>query len=268
LSDRQRVPTAAALIAVLLVIVVWTPAWGLFAFLQVFIGVALWEFYNLARRRRLRPQRWIGLATAGLIGASFVTPRMPLDMALFLGLLACAAYFVFFFETVEKLAVFPSAVSLTYFGALYVALPVNFLYWIRLQQGREAILFLLVVIFMGDTGAFLFGKRFGRRKMTPIASPNKTWEGAAAGLAAALAGALAARALFFPAVGVVVASVCGVLTHAAAQLSDPFESLFKRAAGVKDSSNLLPGHGGFLDRLDSYFLAAPFFYYFVRLFWK
>ncbi len=268
MSDRQRVPTAVALLAVLLSLVVWAPAWVLFVFLQIFIAVALWELYNLARRRRLRPQRWIGLATAGLIGASFMTPRVPLAMALFLGLLAAGVHFVWSFNTVEKLAVFPSAVSLTLFGALYVALPMNFLYWIRVEQGREAVLFLLIVIFMGDTGAFLVGKNIGRHPMTPIASPRKTWEGALAGLAAAVAGALAARALFFPSVSLIAAAACGVLTQAAAEVSDPFESLFKRAAGVKDSSNLLPGHGGFLDRIDSYLLAAPFFYYFVLYFWK
>ncbi|MDD8027250.1 MAG: phosphatidate cytidylyltransferase [Acidobacteriota bacterium] len=268
MSDSQRVPTAIGLLAALLSVIVWAPAWSFFALIQVFIAIALWEFYNLARRRRLRPQRLVGLATAGLIGASFICPQISLALALFLGFLACDISCVISFNTVEKLAVFPSAVSLTLFGAVYVALPMNFLYWIRIENGREGILFLLVVIFMGDTGAFLIGKRFGRHPMTPIASPHKTWEGAAAGLAAALAGALAARALFFPSVGIAAAAACGVLVHAAAQISDPFESLFKRAVGVKDSSNLLPGHGGFLDRMDSYLLAAPFFYYFVRLFWK
>ncbi len=104
--------------------------------------------------------------------------------------------------------------------------------------------------------------------MTPLASPHKTWEGGAGGLLFAALAALAVRTLFLPQVPLFLALLCGVLVHAAAQLSDPLESLFKRAAGVKDSSNLLPGHGGFLDRLDSLLLAAPFFYYFVFLFWK
>jgi phosphatidate cytidylyltransferase len=69
-------------------------------------------------------------------------------------------------------------------------------------------------------------------------------------------------------IGLWQAALCGVCVHAVAQLSDPLESLFKRAAGVKDSSNFLPGHGGFLDRIDSMILAAPFYYYFIRFFWK
>src|SRR4030042_1785065 len=104
--------------------------------------------------------------------------------------------------------------------------------------------------------------------MTPPASPNKTREGSVGGIRLAVLAALAARQLWFPEVGLAPALVCGALVHAAAQVSDPLESLFKRAVGVKDSSNFLPGHGGFLDRIDSFLLAAPFFYYFVKFFWK
>jgi phosphatidate cytidylyltransferase len=124
------------------------------------------------------------------------------------------------------------------------------------------------VIFLGDSGGYLFGKLIGKHKMTPLASPNKTWEGSLGGLAFGALGALAARQILLRDIGLWQALVCGVLVHAAAQVSDPLESLFKRAVGVKDSSNFLPGHGGFLDRVDSFLLAAPFFYYFVKLFWK
>jgi phosphatidate cytidylyltransferase len=124
------------------------------------------------------------------------------------------------------------------------------------------------VIFLGDTGAYLIGKAFGRHKMAPIASPNKTWEGCAGGLLFALIASLAARFLFFPAVPILRAAFTGIVVHAAAQVSDPLESLFKRAVGVKDSSNLLPGHGGFLDRIDSFLLAAPLFYYLVQYLWR
>jgi phosphatidate cytidylyltransferase len=126
----------------------------------------------------------------------------------------------------------------------------------------------MAVIFIGDTGAFFVGKSLGRHPMTPIASPHKTWEGAGGGLLTAGLAAWAAREIFLPGIPVFDAVVAGLAVSVVAQISDPLESLFKRAAGVKDSSNMLPGHGGFLDRIDSLILAAPFFYFLVRYLWK
>jgi phosphatidate cytidylyltransferase len=104
--------------------------------------------------------------------------------------------------------------------------------------------------------------------MTPVASPNKSWEGSAGGILFACLGALAARELLLPDVVLWRALLLAVLVHAAAQVSDPLESLFKRAVGVKDSSNVFPGHGGFFDRIDSLILASPLFYYLVGILWK
>jgi phosphatidate cytidylyltransferase len=135
-------------------------------------------------------------------------------------------------------------------------------------MGPFYLYFLAAVVFLGDTGAFFIGRPFGRHKMTPIASPNKSWEGSAGGFLFAVAGALAARLILLPAVPVATVILTALVVHAAAQVSDPLESLFKRAVGVKDSSNRLPGHGGFLDRIDSLILAGPLFYFIVRTIWK
>jgi phosphatidate cytidylyltransferase len=268
MSDRQRTPTALVLLTLLFVLVQWGPDWAFWGVLQAVIGAALWEFYNLARRRRWRPQRALGLVLALLIGASFFIRGFHLDQAIFVGLLLGGVYFLLAFNTLEKTAVFPPAFALTFAGALYVALPTNYLYLIRLGHGQAHLYFLFGVIFLGDTGAYLIGKSIGRHKMTPIASPNKTWEGCAGGLLFAVIASVAARFLFFPALSLATAALTGVVVHAAAQVSDPLESLFKRAVGVKDSSNLLPGHGGFLDRIDSFLLAAPLFYYLLQYLWK
>ncbi len=136
------------------------------------------------------------------------------------------------------------------------------------MYGAPYLYFLFAVIFLGDTGAFFIGKPFGKHKMTPVASPNKSWEGSAGGILFACLGAWAAREILFPDLALGKALLIAVLVHAAAQASDPMESLFKRAVGVKDSSNLLPGHGGFLDRIDSLILASPLFYYLVGILWK
>ncbi len=149
-----------------------------------------------------------------------------------------------------------------------MAFPLGFIFWIRQDDGPFCLYFLAAIVFLGDSGAFFIGKPFGRHKMTPIASPNKSWEGSAGGFLFAAAGAVLARFILLPKLSLLTAIVTALVVHAAAQVSDPLESLFKRAVGVKDSSNRLPGHGGFLDRVDSLILASPLFYYIVKLVWK
>jgi phosphatidate cytidylyltransferase len=265
----RRLRTAVLLLVPLFLVIQFGSRLLLFIVLQVFILAALLEFFGLARKKRLHPQVPLGLIIALLISLSFYfRSSFPLDASLFAALLLTAVFFVISFRRVEQLPYFPQAIALTFFGAFYVSFPMNYLYLITLEWGVYAFYFLCAVIFLGDSGAFLFGKLIGRHKMTPLASPHKTWEGSVGGIAFAVLGALVARQLLLKDIGLWTALVCGALVHAAAQVSDPLESLFKRAVGVKDSSNFLPGHGGFLDRVDSFLLAAPVFYYFVKFFWK
>lgn len=138
------------------------------------------------------------------------------------------------------------------------------LFHIYLIWAKDKWFFYLIVfiISVGDTAAYIFGTAFGKHKIYPAASPNKSWEGF---FAALVAGAIAALPGIYLKVDPYVLLILGFMTCLVAQISDPFESLFKRAAGVKDSSSLIPGHGGVLDRIDSYIFAAPVYYY--LLFW-
>jgi len=140
------------------------------------------------------------------------------------------------------------------------------------ENGPALLLFLFFAVWAGDIAALYIGKLFGRHKMAPHLSPGKTWEGAAASLAASalsalfliwLAGFLAnhgVNALSYPG-SIVHWLILAVLLNAAAQLGDLVESGLKRGAGVKDSGTLLPGHGGMLDRIDALLLAAPLLWY-------
>lgn len=141
------------------------------------------------------------------------------------------------------------------FGALYLALPVVAFDQLRARDPWLVVL-LLATVWLTDTGAFLFGSKWGRRKLAPEVSPNKTWEGAWGGL---LLGLLAAGLCSWWRLGVLEPSwlFAGLVISVSGQLGDLFESMFKRFAGVKDSGTLLPGHGGMLDRLDSLIVAAP-----------
>ncbi|HBB66931.1 MAG: hypothetical protein A2X28_05210 [Elusimicrobia bacterium GWA2_56_46] len=130
-----------------------------------------------------------------------------------------------------------------------------------IRPDGEALTFMLIVtVWVMDTAAYAFGRFFGKKQLSTI-SPKKTWEGALAGFASAILTALLFRAFMKEPVSVLFAATSGVLIGVFGQLSDIAESMIKRAAGAKDSSSLLPGHGGVLDRFDSYIFLAPVIYY-------
>jgi len=267
-SLRKRVPTALFLLLLVFSVIQFSPRLVFFLFTQVVILASLFEFYNLFRLKKLFPQRTLGILLALIISASFYFAKFPLELALFLCLLLSGLYYVISFNTLEKLVTFPTSVSLTLFGPLYLSFTLNYFYSLKEERGPFYIYFLFAVIFLGDSGAYFFGKLWGRRKMVPLASPRKTWEGSFGGILFAVLGALLARQVLLRSVPLWKALVSGMLIHAVAQLSDPLESLFKRGVGVKDSSKVLPGHGGVLDRIDSLILGAPFFYYLIKFFWS
>ncbi|MDH7512286.1 MAG: phosphatidate cytidylyltransferase [Clostridiales bacterium] len=261
-------PTALVLIGLFFLLIQFGTRLVIFLVLQAIILAALVEFYSLARKKKLRPQGVLGVVLSLLIGLSFFfRPAVTLDLALFSVLFITGVYYLYSFTRLEQLPFFTQSVAVTFFGPLYLSFTLNYLFLLRFERGPFFIYFLCSVIFLGDTGAYFFGKIFGRHKMAPLASPNKTWEGSLGGIVFGVLGAWLAQAVLLQDVELWRALVCGALVHAVAQMSDPLESLFKRAVGVKDSSNLLPGHGGVLDRIDSLILASPFFYYLIRYLW-
>jgi phosphatidate cytidylyltransferase len=127
--------------------------------------------------------------------------------------------------------------------------------------------FLIFVIAIGDSAAYFLGKAFGKHKIYPVASPNKSLEGLIAAVIFAAGSGWLSVILFPVEVKVWMAVVTGAIIGGLSQVSDPIESLFKRAANKKDSSSLLPGHGGILDRVDSYIFCAPVLFYIIDYFW-
>lgn len=268
MSLRKRVPTALILLAFVFVCIYFLPMLGFFLVLQVLILAALFEFYNLSLKRQLFPKKTFGIVIALIISSSFLFEEVSLELALFVSFFLGAVYFLVTFNKLEKLRHFFSSIAITFFGALYLSFTLNFFYPLRVERGSFYIYFLLAVIFLGDTGAYFFGKLWGQHSQVPMASPKKTWEGSFGGILFAAGGAFVSQQILLPEIPLGKAILCGILVHVVAQISDPLESLFKRAVGVKDSSNVLPGHGGVLDRVDSLILAAPFFYFYINYFWK
>ncbi len=266
---KKRLPTAIVLLGFFFLVIQFGSRTLIFAVLQAVILAALLEFYALAEKKKLHPQSVLGAVLAVLLGLAFFWPgSVPLGLALFVVIFLTGAYYLFTFTRVEHLPYLTQSIAVTFFGVIYLSFTLNHLFLLRSERGPFIFYFLCAIILLGDTGAYLVGVSLGRHKMAPLASPNKTWEGFVGGIVFGVLGALAAWALLLRDVNLGLALGTGAAVHAVAQMSDPLESLFKRAVGVKDSSNILPGHGGFLDRFDSFILAGPFFYYIVRYFWK
>ena len=131
------------------------------------------------------------------------------------------------------------------------------------QWGGYTVLVIFASIWMCDSAAYFAGRAFGKNKLFERVSPKKTWEGAVAGLIGAVAAFIAGKLLVLPYLGLLEAGVCGAIVGIAGQMGDLAESLLKRDAGVKDSSALIPGHGGVLDRFDSLLLSSPLLFLFL-----
>ncbi len=225
---------------------------------------ALWEFYRLAERIGLSVAKTVGmLAGAALLlwWSAFQGHGAALDPGVSV-VVGCLIVFVFLaslaplFAGVELPAALGGA-SGTVFGVLSIALPATAMCALRIVSPR-AVLLLFLLVWGCDSCAYYFGKNFGRRKLAPRVSPNKTWEGTIAGLiGGTLIGAAAGPWWVFPELGPARGALAGALATSAGQLGDLVESLWKRGAGVKDSGTFLPGHGGFYDRIDSLLYAAP-----------
>ncbi|HEY7533057.1 MAG TPA: phosphatidate cytidylyltransferase, partial [Nitrospiraceae bacterium] len=157
--------------------------------------------------------------------------------------------------------------AVTVFGVIYIGIAFSYLLSIRaFHQGEYLLLFILLITWMADTGAYYVGKMFGRHLLAPTISPKKTVEGLIGGLTFAVITAYVTRS-WIPAdsVGLISSVILGSLLTLAGLAGDLVESAIKRSTGAKDSSRLLPGHGGMLDRIDSLLFTAPTFYYYIRI---
>jgi phosphatidate cytidylyltransferase len=159
--------------------------------------------------------------------------------------------------------VLPSAAA-ALFAVLYVGVPLGAVVAVRTMGGREAVLLLVATIVVSDSAQYYTGRAFGRAPLAPAISPKKTREGAIGGVAFGTAAMTLGGRFVFPAVPPAVLAVAALAVVCFGMVGDLFESLLKRSAGIKDSSTLIPGHGGILDRIDSWLFAGPVYYFFVR----
>jgi len=225
--------------------------------------LALQEYLRMALPSTRRLEQNLALVAGAVLTATLSLVSVPAGCALLVILfLVFGTLFLFRFQSLET--VMPQ-LSLLLLGLVYVPLLLGHLPLLHAQeQGKAWIFFVMFLVMASDSCAYFSGMRFGRNKLYPAISPNKSVEGALGGLAGGVAAALLVRAWFFnPSLGWFDAVLLGVGLGAASQVGDLFESMLKRSFGVKDSGSLIPGHGGMLDRLDSLLFAYPLAYYYV-----
>jgi len=249
-----RILTGLLLAPLVILAYLFGPEWGKAALLIAAGGLCLAELFAMALPEHAL-ERWVGVALGTAIQTSmWLAPESEIGDWL-PALVVPALLVVLRPEPIDKAAF---RVCVLWAGLLYVVVP--FSYGVGIAIVPEPwILYVLGVVWCGDTGAYFVGRAFGKRKLHPKVSPKKTVEGAIGGLVGSVGGGCVLIALLGLPLAPWKVLVLSALGGALAQLGDLTESLLKRACGVKDSGTLLPGHGGMLDRVDGVIFAFPFF---------
>ena len=256
-----RVLSALVLLPIVVGTVWYLPPWGTLALALVAAALAFAEFATLAAALGAHVPRAVSGVAVLAVCAALGSGRIPLDLVLLtaafvVGVLAVAG-------GPPGPAVLRDAAA-ALFPVLYIGLPLGALAAVRAFSGREAVLLLMVTMVVSDSAQYYTGRALGRRALAPAISPKKTVEGAIGGLVFGTAVMVAGSLWIFPAASLTIVLLAGLAIVALGMVGDLFESLLKRSAGVKDSSHLIPGHGGVLDRIDSWLFAGPAFYVFAK----
>jgi phosphatidate cytidylyltransferase len=256
-AHKQRLITGLILGAVLFITLSIGPFWSWCLLVGIAATVGLWEFQRLLFDAPLTTSWQIFYLAAGLL--------LPVGAALEGSAgLHCGFFVAFFIGLVAFLLSSPNDPKVMHYLARFVLgwfyVPYLLSYVLLLgaaENGRLWLFLVLVIILPGDTGAFYGGRRWGRHKLYEQVSPKKTIEGSIVGLFAGILSAVCFSTFFSIGLSAPESALCGLVLGMIGQMGDLVESMFKRISGKKDSSNLLPGHGGLLDRLDSLLPAFP-----------
>ena len=255
---KKRVITA--LLGILLLIaVVWFGTPWFTIFVAIWGLLAVFEFYRMAAVSKMPLLTYFGLIWTLLF---ILSPHFRYDFLMPLLLTSAVVLsLICLLLLPQKERAFTSW-AWTMAGILYVGWLLSYFVALRgLDAGRDWVFFALFTTFGSDTAAFFGGRALGRHRLAPRISPGKTWEGAIAGVFGAIIVSLLFTMLVPLSYGQAI--LLGLLVSVFGQLGDLVESLLKRNMGVKDSGKLLPGHGGFLDRIDSVVFAGVVVYYYV-----
>jgi phosphatidate cytidylyltransferase len=260
----KRVITGVIAIPLVLGIVMYGSPLLFFGFVTAIVLAASYEYFSMVSKMGVESFPVEGGALCFLLLLELYLGSQSIH--LFASLIPVTLFATWFFRGNDvRVALDP--IAYTTLGVFYIAgLGGYFLLIHNLEGGSQMIMFLLLLIWAGDAAAYYVGRNLGKHKLTPSVSPNKTVEGAIANVIGTLLAAFIAKSWFVEEFSLthclIVAFICGII----GQFGDFSESLIKRNCRVKDSGSLIPGHGGFLDRIDSLLFAGPAFYFYHQLF--
>lgn len=263
----KRWLTGVVLVPPLIGVVGYLPSWCFLALIAGVAAIALEEFFRLCRGAGIPVFRAAAHAFSLLLVGSFYGSPDDHSAVLWLLILAALTCLVLALRRGRKLQQTLPSCGATLLGLVYVSTALGFLLAVHNRpqgDGPSWVLFLLLTIWLGDTAAYTIGSLLGKHPLAPRISPGKTWEGAAGALLGNSLAALTSQVLI-PQVPLLPRVLLCCSLGVAGQVGDLAESAMKRGAGTKESSELLPGHGGMLDRIDGVLFAAPFLYFYLRL---
>jgi phosphatidate cytidylyltransferase len=262
-----RVLSGAVLIAIAVAVVWFSPPILFFAVAEILLLLAFIEYSRLAAAAgvplptvaagAVTLLASVGVSSTEWVGDSVAGTAVALDAILMSGFVLLAALTLTSWRG-DRDAL--SRASAAVFPALYLGLPIGAMVALRALRGREALFLLLLTVMVSDTAQYYCGRAFGRRLLAPAISPKKTIEGAVGGVVFGTALLTIAGSWWLPTIPTALRALVGAAIVVLGIVGDLFESMLKRSAGVKDSSALIPGHGGVLDRIDALLFAAPIYY--------
>jgi len=264
-----RLLTAAVAVPLILLLLYRGPWWALFPVALPITMIGAWELFGMTHAED-RFGRVVGLlATAGVSISTYFFGHDVRVLLTVLAIIPLSGPMITLARIGDLETAALRAASLG-FGPLFVGLPLTWLAAMRRDVGGNAgagyVVLALMLAWFSDTGGYFAGRFFGRHKLYEAVSPKKTWEGAGGGLAGSVLGALLAHFWYLRELPIASAIALAIVAGGLGQVGDLAESLFKRATGVKDSGQIVPGHGGILDRVDALLVTASVTYLYTLWF--
>ncbi|MDO5557170.1 MAG: phosphatidate cytidylyltransferase [Clostridia bacterium] len=265
--DIKRIISAAIGLPLILLVLFIGNKYLMDIVISVTSIICLYEFYK-AFSKKVKPIKWIGYVFAVSIMFIHLLPQNFLA-EIYIGMLLLAILIAFIQCVVSKMKYNILDIAVTFIGIMYVVLSLSFISLISgMNNGNVYIWIVFIIPWMTDTFAYFIGKRIGKHKISTI-SPKKSWEGAIGGLLGAVIGMsiylFIINRITQVEIHYISVIICTLLISIISQIGDFAASTIKRYVEVKDFGNLLPGHGGLLDRIDSIIFCAPFIYFILTL---